>query len=358
MVVFVCGCLNVKIYADAIKHQDVNQNSPLGSKVVEIELTDPGFDFKYGFLLKRDTHGGWTTFTCLNCKKKTHAINRELKVILVNKELECGDDALARLTQSMEFSPVFQIVLTNRDLIGSMPDPNSQTFESLQTQLADVQHQMETFMLRQEAAMEERIRRYEEEQREKLSQLRTKAQDDKKKMISLILQRTDQAAPVGRAAKPRTPLTKSKSVFDDSARPPASQPIAIGRMHSPSRRGDSDGGSDDLFALDGLDGDADTYHSSSEEEDDVPAVTIRRRSQAPKKDLIYSASVPVNVPMGAWGNQGPSDHVLDLDSDEENHPLDPDQIASNMAALAESIPDNNRYIFGDRPRPRLNTNNF
>lgn len=28
-----------------VNFTDVNRNSPLGSKVVEIELTDPGFDF-------------------------------------------------------------------------------------------------------------------------------------------------------------------------------------------------------------------------------------------------------------------------------------------------------------------------
>lgn len=358
MVVFVCGCLNVKIYADAIKHQDVNQSSPLGNKVVEIELTDPGFDFQYGFLLKRESFAGWTTFTCLNCKKKTHAINREQKIILVNKELECGDDALARLVGSKEFSPVFRIVLSDRDMFGSISDPNS-SFESLQSQLADVQHQMETFMLHQEGAMEERIRRFEEEQREKLSHLRAKAQEDKKKMIGLILRRAEEPS-AGRAAKPRTPLTKSKSVFEGGAspRPRASAPITIGRVRSPAASMEPDLDRDELFAIDGIEGDSDSYHSSSEEEDDVPAVTMGRRDLSSKEELVYSASVPVNVPMGMWAHQPRSDHVEDFGSDEESHPLDPEQIASNMAALAESIPDNNRYIFGDRPRPRLNTNNF
>ncbi|KAK7486672.1 hypothetical protein BaRGS_00022073 [Batillaria attramentaria] len=316
---------------------------------------------KYGFLLKRDSFAGWTTFTCLNCKKKTHAINRELKTILVNKELECGDDALARLVGSKEFSPVFQIVLADREVFSSVPDPNAQSFESLQTQLSDVQHQMESFLLRQEAAMEERIRRFEEEQREKLAHLQAKAQEDKKKMISLILRRVEQPGPTGRAAKPRTPLTKSKSVLDDSATPrsQASQPISIGRVRSPARNLEPDIERDELFPIDGFDEDADSYgHSSSEEDDDVPAVTMGRREVTPKQELVYSASVPVNVPMGAWGNETRSDNMPDFDSDDENHPLDPDQIASNMAALAESIPDNNRYIFGDRPRPRLNTNNF
>lgn len=36
-------------------------------------------------------------------------------------------------------------------------------------------------------------------------------------------------------------------------------------------------------------------------------------------------------------------------------PADPDQMAANMQALAQSITDTGRYIFGERPRPRLNT---
>jgi hypothetical protein len=40
-------------------------------------------------------------------------------------------------------------------------------------------------------------------------------------------------------------------------------------------------------------------------------------------------------------------------------PSEPDQIAASMQALAQqSITDDNRYIFGDRPRPRLNTGDF
>lgn len=38
-------------------------------------------------------------------------------------------------------------------------------------------------------------------------------------------------------------------------------------------------------------------------------------------------------------------------------PHDPDHIAASMQALAQSITNDERYIFGDRPRPRLNTLN-
>ena len=52
---------------------------------------------KYGFLLRRETIKTWTVFTCLNCRKKTHSINRELKVILVNKDMEVSN-TLAHLS--------------------------------------------------------------------------------------------------------------------------------------------------------------------------------------------------------------------------------------------------------------------
>ncbi|PVD33316.1 hypothetical protein C0Q70_04569 [Pomacea canaliculata] len=346
MVVFVCGCLNVKIYAEAIKHQDVSQNSPLGNRVVEIELTDPGFEYKYGFWVKRESCGGWTTFTCLNCKKKTHTINRDLKLILVCKDMECGDEALSRLTRSRDYSPVFQIILNSKDLISSMPDPKAQSFEALQAQLSDVQRQIDSFLLNQEISMEERIRRFEEEQREELAQMKIQAQDDKKKMISLILRRSDQTGGSGRASKPRTPLTKCVSLIDEPSRPRVQQmsnPIAIGRVPSPQSISTTDLETDDLFAIDGLESENDLYNNNSSSEDD---------------DDILTASLPVNVPMGVWNNQIRTDSGFDSDSDDERPRLDPQQIASQMQALAESIPDNNRYIFGDRPRPRLNTNNF
>ncbi|KAL8620298.1 hypothetical protein ACOMHN_044977 [Nucella lapillus] len=400
MVVYVCSCLNVKIFADAIKVQDVNKSSPLGSDIVEIELGDRGFDFKYGFLLKRETVKTWTLFTCLNCKKKTHCINRELKLILVSKDMECGDEALARLAASPDFSHVFQIILTDPDCF-TAPDPSSQSYDSLQQQLQDITHHLNNFVLKQESFVEERIRRFEEEQREHLAKLKSKAFEDKKKMFSLLLQQRSESqeqSGAARAQRPRTVLTKTNSMFTESPRPQASQAVPMPRTrHAENVVPDID--RDELFTIDGLDDDYSSYNSSSDEEDEVPAVRPRRSQTESHKDSMYSASVPVNIGMGGhWGDamrrsgdlldSSDSDEELsrlysasvpviigmggywgdamrhsgDLldssDSDEERRPLDINSIGTNIRALAESIPDNNRYIFGERPRPRLNTNNF
>ncbi|XP_076450285.1 uncharacterized protein LOC143286558 [Babylonia areolata] len=362
MVVYVCSCLNVKIFADAIKVQDVNKSSPLGSDVVEIELGDRGFDFKYGFLLKRETVKSWTLFTCLNCRKKTHCINRELKLILVSKDMECGDEALARLGASPNFSHVFQIILTDQDCFAA-PDSSSQSYDSLQQQLQDITHHLNNFVLKQENFVEERIRRFEEEQREHLAKVKAKALEDKKKMFSLLLQQRsdphEQQSGAARAQRPRM-LTKTNSVFTESSRQHVSQPVAMPR----SRQTENvvpDIDRDELFTIDGLDDDYASYHSSSEDEDEVPAVKSRPSQAGSRSDSLYSASVPVNIGMGAHWSEAArrSDHLDSSDSDEEpNKPLDMNTICNNIMVIAESIPDENRYIFGERPRPRLSTNNF
>lgn len=360
MVVYACGCLNVKIFADAIKQQDVNQSSPLGHNVVEIELGDRGFDFKYGFLIKRETIKTWTVFTCLNCKKKTHSINRELKLILVHKDMECGDENLTRLAASPDFSPVFQIILTDADSFAS-PNPSSQSFDTLQLQLADISHHLSNFMLKEESMAEERIRRFEEEQREQLAKVRAKALDDKRRMISLLCQRSDVPDPISKGQRIRTVLTKSNSVFEA---PNSRQPVTKTASLPISGRNDGvvpDIDRDELFTIDGLD-ESEPYHSSSDDDDEVPQYVGRTRtcSRNVHNDSLYSASLPVNISMAEdMMRARRSDTIDSTDSDEEyGGPLDPEKIASNMQALSESIPDENRYIFGDRPRPRLNTNNF
>lgn len=360
MVVYVCSCLNVKIFADAIKVQDVNKSSPLGSDIVEIELGDRGFDFKYGFLLKRETVKTWTLFTCLNCKKKTHCINRELKLILVSKDMECGDEALARLAASPDFSHVFQIILAEQDCFAA-PDSTSQSYDSLQQQLQDITHHLNNFVLKQESFVEERIRRFEEEQREHLAKVKARAFEDKKKMFSLLLQQrsdTPDQSGAARAQRPRI-LTKTNSMFTESSRPHVSPSVPMPRTrHAENVVPDID--RDELFTIDGLDDDYGSYHSSSDEDDEVPAVRARSSQKDSRNDSLYSASVPVNIGMGGhWGDAMRRSELLDSsDSDEESRPVDINTIGTNIRALAESIPDENRYIFGERPRPRLNTNNF
>lgn len=71
------------------------------------------------------------------------------------------------------------------------------------------------------------------------------------------------------------------------------------------------------------------------------------------KTSIYSSSMPISVPI--WNRTGLDDGATDGD---KLTPSDPDQIAASMQALAQSITNDERYIFGDRPRPRLNTGDF
>ncbi|KAJ8299475.1 hypothetical protein KUTeg_023535 [Tegillarca granosa] len=112
-----------------------------------------------------------------------------------------------------------------------------------------------------------------------------------------------------------------------------------------------------FFMLDELGEDNEPFFSSDEEEDhDSQSDT---EPSAPrtvkKKPLMYSTSVPISVPK--W-NMDSRKHVEDSTDDEVGSLNDPGQIAASMQALAQSITNDDRCIFGDRPRPRLNTGDF
>ena len=57
----------------------------------------------------------WTAFTCVNCKKKTHCINRELKLILVSKDMEVCDieTILVCVTRTLIISFILKGVILN-----------------------------------------------------------------------------------------------------------------------------------------------------------------------------------------------------------------------------------------------------
>ncbi|WAR03533.1 AKTS1-like protein [Mya arenaria] len=162
--------------------------------------------------------------------------------------------------------------------------------------------------------MENRIRQHEESQREEFQDLQTKLKEEKKRMISLLI---------------------NSAQFDT--------------VEEKSPRA--------MFGFDGLENTDETFYRDSSSESDRDGaddeVMEQRMSVRRKPNLTYSSSVPISMP--AWNNPSRPDP---LEEEEDLTPSDPSQIAASMQALAQSITDDHRYIFGDRPRPRLNTGDF
>ncbi|OWF51480.1 uncharacterized protein LOC110449090 [Mizuhopecten yessoensis] len=384
-----CHCLNFKLRTSqginftcrsdiAGLPNEYGQCDFFQKKLDEIEITDGSLSQEQSYLFHKRQLGDWVLHRCLCCGIDTHAVctkGRPPKV-LVSDMLQTDSLVIERLHQSPDFSQVFGIVMTTPESdihSGSMPDSSSRNYESLQSQLNNIQQHLSSYLLQEEAAMEERIRTYEEEERERFQRLQNKVRNDKKKMVSLLLTASEsQSKDAGVGGKrnqgsgdgrkvDRKPVGSSSSAMTVPGH--SSKHLNISRtksnpapkIHSISEYQENPD-SEAMFMLDDAgDGGPEAFYSSEdedeEEEEDTDSTSERNRTMASMKSSIYSSSMPISVPI--WNRTGLDDGVGD-----KLTPSDPDQIAASMQALAQSITSDERYIFGDRPRPRLNTGDF
>lgn len=361
MLLLACKCLNIKLFIKLteneyklVKAQNLNGDYiPTGffpSGEVEVELDTKGIQQEHGYLVHRLKLGNYLVFRCLNCGMDAYAMHINGSPIITNNQLLSDPNVIDRLTRSAEYSQVFHMVLQNKDTqLGSMPDPQSSTYEDVQSTLNSIQKQLSDFIIQEEASMEERIRTFEESQKEAFQELQTRLKEEKKKMISLLLTSTQFDTNNSEETQ-----RKDSSKRSTEARKSPAKKKSLGRMKSlpPTLEQEPD---DPLFSFDGMGSEEQFYNDSSttDEEDDDSFVTEIPKVRS-KPELTYSSSVPISVP--TWNRSQRSDF---LDETEDLTPAEPDQIAASMQALAQqSITDDNRYIFGDRPRPRLNTGDF
>lgn len=362
MSLFTCSCLNIKI---ACKSKPSFQNNEdLWKTKYEFfsqslgQAANAEVKKEHSYLVHKLAVGEWTVNRCLNCGVETHATSQLSSVVLLSPQLQCDPVITERLMQSPDFSCVFNIVLHGqKSTISSqdMPDPSSPNYESLQKELSHVQDQINVFLLQEEEKMEKRIRQFEEEERTRFQTLQSNVQTEKKKMMNLILQterqmksvteHIDNSSPLTSKSSKKTPLTRVKSSPNK-------------RLHSVDEYEQAP--ESEMFLLeDSSPSHDEPFYSSEEEEEEED--TSRRSSTTPmksgrfqKKPLQYSSSVPIMVPR--WGVSGNKDSGDE--SDEDPTPSDPNEMAASMQALARSITNDERMIFGDRPRPRLNTGDF
>ncbi|XP_041366450.1 uncharacterized protein LOC121381273 [Gigantopelta aegis] len=364
MAVFACGCLNVKIHTKEFKKAEDEFSSEddqlfLGKNVIEAVLDSSGVTMEHGYLVHCRVVADWTTFLCLNCNMQTHAVQPGSTSVLINSALESDQAVLDRLTRSSDFSSVFRIVLQNpgSDFASSLPDPRSHTYECLQSLFTKIQQQLNIFLLQEESAMEDRIRQFEQEQKAAFQELQNTAKSDKRKMISALIlanQARTGAAVDGKDDLEQESRDKNRDLKVTRSGPmetPKSQ-TRCNIMRSFSNYEQSPD-AEAMFYLDELEPELEAPFYDSDEEDKAKPLDDKSAATCSHQQLMYSSSVPISVPM--WKNRSSSTY----DEDDHDHtPSNPDQIAANMQALAQSITDNGRYIFGERPRPRLNTGDF
>nr|XP_022300966.1 uncharacterized protein LOC111109174 [Crassostrea virginica]XP_022300973.1 uncharacterized protein LOC111109174 [Crassostrea virginica] len=363
---FTCLCLNIKIncktkpsfqnFEDLWKTKYEFFSQKLG------QTSDAEVKKEHSYLVHKLAVGEWTVNRCLNCGVETHATSQGTSVVLLSPQLQCDPVISERLMKSSDFSQVFNIVLQGQKTTISshdMPDPSSPNYESLQLELTHIQDQINAFLLQEEEGMEKRIRDFEEEERAKFQTLQSNIQVDKKKMINLVLQTERQMKSVKNDLPSPSPTTEISSKKTPVTRVKSSPNKRLHSVDEYEQTPDTE-----MFLLDDPSPSHDEpFYSSEEEEDDEDeeevsrqksSATLMRAGRFQKKPLQYSSSVPIMVPR--WGTSTSKDSGDE--SDEDPTPSDPDEMAASMQALARSITQDERMIFGDRPRPRLNTGDF
>ncbi|XP_013398197.1 uncharacterized protein LOC106164735 isoform X1 [Lingula anatina] len=392
MVRLTCECLNVNIHSKTpnlvtadVANLGLNetlQKEIKYSELAEVQLDLEGISQEHPCLLKKKTVGHWTTYECVNCGLLTHAVNTASRSnrILVNKKLLRDATAIESLMQSPDYSPLYNIVLKGVNDNQHRFTPfglQSSKYESLQETLTAVQQRLNQYLIQEEAAMEERIRKYQEEQRTQYAKLQSKARRDKNTLISSLLASeakdlteslteamVDDSSPENSVEA--SSLTESSSLEQDTRNQNKVSPVQqqdkksqsnyqshqlLQRTTSAPVRLQSNRSLDEVFELEGLDDDED-LPAFDESDDDTDNSMNEDQSDSSDRDSgIYSRSIPISVPMAFRTGKFSEREEEDV----YKTAPDPEHMAASIKALALSVHEDGTEMFGDLPRPRHNT---
>ncbi|KAK3593970.1 hypothetical protein CHS0354_040708 [Potamilus streckersoni] len=380
MLLLTCGCLNIKIYCKGDSYQAlILENSPpienfpagfFPNAAAEVDLDAQGVTVEHSFLVHKRKIGDYTLYRCLNCRLDSYASSSKGSKVVISSSLEYNPHVIERLAMSVDYSAIFRIILRGGQemlFTGKMPDASTRkadsrtpSYESLQSSLNSIQQMVTAFLMSEEAKLEDKLRSFEESERGSFSDLQAKVREEKKKMISLLLSTT----PMTNAESSDNEATVVTHRKDADKKTPEKvtpkKKMTVSRVKSLPQESEA------LFTLDDFEdfgGTCQTGVFSEEDEEDgehdenedifTGSIGIDHPNGSRKllqKYPVYSSSVPISVP--TWKTR---QQALE---EEEALPSDPEQIAASMQALAQSITDEGRYIFGDRPRPRINTGDF
>ncbi|XP_012942381.1 uncharacterized protein LOC101864250 [Aplysia californica] len=382
MVVYSCKCLNVQVFGQEPQQRfdsDSLETCPLGAKGKVIELIDPGFNFTHKCLVHRERNDPWTVYICVPCHMRTHAVNVRANLLVINSEMEDGEEAVLAMRSRPEYSKVFKLVLANQD--GKHREDGvvkPQSHETLQKQLGDLQAVVCSYLKAEEEVMERRIRKFEAEQRAQFDKLTDHVKSEKTKLVSVLFQNSERrdfsAMADKNPSKGHANLSHSKSAIEYNRTTPQNLNQSS-RERNTRRMRDS---SPDVFAMEELeleDHDGDdvgvpirSENSRRSERSDYsasPEQYGRQRSthvSVPEETInemddgtLMSTSVPISMPTGHFRNL--KSHTFRED-DLEEETAEFDDIPRHMQQLSESIQERDRYIFGDRPRQRVHTGDF
>jgi len=152
---------------------------------------------------KRSVNNGWDIRRCLLCGADAYALRLNIGggQVLVNTKLLIRDNAIIdELRKSAEISPVFQVILPKKDKIPSSVDANvnaagnangfyngAPTTMLSRGVLQSVQTCISQYLTREQEAMEDRIRRYIDEQQNAFERLKAEVKMQKATLLRFVV---------------------------------------------------------------------------------------------------------------------------------------------------------------------------
>jgi len=417
---YFCPCLNViinvkeketrkiegkKLVLFNIEDEDdiENLDNFFQEELLDVVLSYSGIEVAHSFLTNERCFGDWLISTCLNCGTETHAIHavKGFDRVIVRQDIPTGRKLFNETKQEPSYSKIFKLKIvdseTRENTVLSSPKIN------IVDATNKVTSAIKKSILAEQEAMEERIRIYREKQQQQLREFKMKAYVQKEDMLKTIKQYESNTSHdslfdtlnetyFGNASFESrdisTELPRIHKIATHKGMPPRtyehsdnSSPIAMSlpsRMNMPmsrtqrydnqpkfspnKQRSYSETSDDTLFDLDGFQPNRNCepfYESDEDSSGDATSLessggfNIPSRNMRPG-DRVYATSVPVSVPL--FQNSRNS-YEPESDDDDNLPSPSPTHIAESIQAIAKSMQDSTS-MFGELPRPRLNTQPF
>lgn len=399
-----CECLNIVLHIRG-DQQPVNVSSlllpPLANSVPffegnisEVQLDLGGISKEQECLIQAKTTSDWVVYKCSNCDTWCYAAHavKGLNRVLINSDLLYDPTKQDAIRTNEDFSPLFKIFLSEKALKTkehSLVTPITGNEEAVRNNAAQLQDQLTKYLAREKTAVDERIKKYAEEQKALFASLQRRAYRDKNIMIGRILDaeehqleeslteamldsaESDEETPQRKSSVIRRPIVEKSSANNQVVpeitrkQPPPETSQRVGMVNvqtieESSRSRDhrvpvkpSTAEPVVLFDLEDFEKDSDKPFFESDDESSTDDNSLNEESPLSLNRTQYAASVPISMPVWPKDRFSMESNLHDEEDDRLPMP-EPDRMVESMRALSMSVQDGTE-MFGDLPRPRLNT---
>ncbi|XP_057667276.1 uncharacterized protein LOC130900593 isoform X1 [Diorhabda carinulata] len=367
---FSCFCLNIHIETASNDFQKIMTES---LNLNEEEKNDVFFEQELLQVVKLKnitkvlptmvqtrTVGHWNINCCLNCLKETYAVHRDKGaacVVMSSKLLDSKSIEKIR-NEQLAISKVFNVIINPGDISENINVINLYPNCDYGSIIKSIREVTSEFLRKEMVAVEERIKKYSEEQYEILNNLKDTAYEEHDSLVTLVQRFSEKTKPTS------TNHFMESTQFRESLAKPfnLTEPISLKSnekakqvRHTPKKQKSSPAvpvtsyDAEGLFDFDGSD-DVNSFSESDVGESDRDDSKDDRMNIPRQRSLRGSIakSLPMNIPTFLSQARNPSSEDLDDMPQDDN--ID---IAASIKALAKSV--HGDTVFGELPRPRLST---